>query len=78
MVKVSVTEFKTHCLRLMEQAQLSGETIEVLKRGQPFATIVPARPKGACVSGQFKDIVKMAGEIQVDSNELGIAWEVLS
>ena len=72
MITVSVTEFKTHCLRLMEQAHVSGETIEIVKRGRPFATVVPSRTQGAYTPGQFRDIVKIVGEIQVDGRDLGI------
>lgn len=77
MITVSVTEFKAHCLRLMEQARLSGETIEIVKRGRPFATVVPKRSEEAYEPGQFKDVVKIVGEIQVDGAELGIDWEAL-
>ena len=78
MITVSVTEFKAHCLRLMEQARASGETIEIVKRGRPFATVVPRRAVGCYRAGQFKGIVKIAGKIEVDGNELGIEWDALA
>ena len=78
MITVSVTEFGTHCLRLMEQAHLSGETIEVVKHGRPFVTVVPSRPERRYLLGQFKDVLKFVGEIHVDGKELGVEWEALS
>jgi prevent-host-death family protein len=77
-ITVSVTEFKAHCLRLMEEAHLSGETIEVVKRGRPFATVVPRSPEGSYKPGAFKNVVRIVGEIQVDGADLGVRWEAES
>jgi len=62
----------------MEQAHVSGETIEIVKRGRPFATVVPSRPRGTYRPGQFKDVVKIVDDILVDGKDLGIEWEALS
>ena len=33
---IGVAEFKAHCLRIMEEASRSGETVVITKRGKPF------------------------------------------
>lgn len=74
---VSVTEFKSHCLQLLEEARASGEPIEVLKHGKPLATVVPAPSQVKYRSGMFKDTVKIVGDIMVDGADLGIEWEAM-
>lgn len=38
-------EFKTHCLRLMEEVARTGVAITVSKRGKPLVRVVPAAAK---------------------------------
>lgn len=40
---VGATEFKAHCLALLDRVAETGESIVVTKRGRPVARIVPAR-----------------------------------
>jgi antitoxin (DNA-binding transcriptional repressor) of toxin-antitoxin stability system len=40
---VSVTEFKTKCLALLDDIGERGGTITITKRGRPLATVRPAR-----------------------------------
>ena len=42
---IGAAEFKTHCLRIMEEANRSGETVVITKRGKPFMEMKPARAK---------------------------------
>ncbi len=77
MKTVNVTEFKSHCLQLLEQARTTGEPIEVMKRGKPLATILPAPSQVTYRAGMFKDSVKIAGDILVDGADLGIEWEAM-
>jgi len=72
-----VTEFKSHCLQLLEQARLTGEPIEVLKRGKPLATIMPAPSQVEYRTGMFRDSVKIVGDILVDGADLGIEWDAM-
>lgn len=36
---IGAAEFKAHCLRLMEEANRTGETIVITKRGKPFMEV---------------------------------------
>ena len=43
---VSVTEFKTKCLSLLDGVGKNGGSITVTKRGRPLAKVVPAPKEG--------------------------------
>jgi prevent-host-death family protein len=45
--KVSASEFKTHCLRLLDHVARTGEPLLVTKRGRPLARIVAVLPERA-------------------------------
>lgn len=77
MKSVSVTEFKSHCLQLLEEARISGEPIEIFKHGKPLATVLPAPSQGKYQPGMFKDSARIVGDILVDGIDLGIEWESL-
>ena len=55
--KIGVTEFKTYCLRIMEEAKRSGETVVITKRGKPFAELKPIAPESAPLFGCMKGSV---------------------
>jgi antitoxin (DNA-binding transcriptional repressor) of toxin-antitoxin stability system len=64
---VSVTEFKAKCLALLDEIHREGGTLTVTKRGQPLATVGPAKRKpfkssANILSGKCKivgDIINM-------------------
>ncbi len=67
---VPATEFKAHCLELMDYVRDSGREVVVTKHGKPVAKLVPM-PAGArdligCVRGTVTyhaDIVAPTGEV---------------
>jgi len=42
MKSVAVTEFKAHCLSLLEDVARTGEPLVVTKRGKPLARVIPS------------------------------------
>lgn len=77
MKSVSATEFKTHCLRLMDEVNRTGEPVEVTKRGKSLGVFAPPYPeKIDWTPGAFKDMVEV-GDICVDGVDLGVRWEAL-
>lgn len=77
MKTVSATEFKAHCLRLMDEVSRTGEPIEVTKRGKPLGVFAPPTPQEVdWTPGAFKDMVEVGG-VCVDGIDLGIRWEAL-
>jgi prevent-host-death family protein len=73
---ISVTEFKAKCLALLAEVAESGGTITVTKRGQPLATVGPAKrrrwksPEGA-----------LEGKFEIDDDllmgDMADMWEVV-
>ena len=43
-IRISASEFKAKCLRLLDQVAETGETIVVTKRGKPVARVLPPEP----------------------------------
>jgi prevent-host-death family protein len=39
--EITATQFKTHCLRLLDEVAATGETLVVTKHGRPVARIEP-------------------------------------
>lgn len=77
MKSVNVTDFKAHCLQLLEEARVTGEPIEISKHGKPLATVLPAPSQVKYSPGMFKDSVKIVGDILVDGSDLGVEWEAM-
>ncbi len=46
MRKVAAAEFKATCLRLMDRVAVTGEPIEITKRGKALVRLVPAQTPG--------------------------------
>jgi antitoxin (DNA-binding transcriptional repressor) of toxin-antitoxin stability system len=42
---VGAAEFKVHCLRIIAEAERTGETIIITKRGKPIMELKPIQPK---------------------------------
>jgi antitoxin (DNA-binding transcriptional repressor) of toxin-antitoxin stability system len=62
---------------MLEEARITGEPIEVLKRGKPLATVLPAPTQIEYRPGKFKDSVRITGDILVDGADLEIQWEAM-
>jgi len=73
-----VSEFKTDCVRLLNEVASSGEELLVTKRGVPLARVIPAvpAPEAFREPGDCADSVSISGDIvNVDSSE---DWEALA
>lgn len=45
MEHVNASDFKAHCLAILDRVQQTGETITILKRGKRVAQLVPYSPR---------------------------------
>jgi len=64
MIQVSATEYKNNALKLLEQVRVSGEAVQITKRGRPIAQLVrvdDAIPRR--VFGQFRGDATIVGDI---------------
>jgi prevent-host-death family protein len=76
MKQVSATDLEANCSKLIEGVAVSGEAIEVTKRGKVLVRIVPARPRAELsrsIFGAAKHrILYLAPEAELMS--AGDAW----
>lgn len=42
LMKITATQFKARCLRLLDEVGRTGEELIILKRGRPVARVIPA------------------------------------
>jgi prevent-host-death family protein len=60
---ISISEFKAHCLRLVEDVSSTGQEILITKRGKPVARVSGLRKQAARTLGQWKGRVEEAQDI---------------
>ncbi len=74
MRSISVTEFKAHCLELLNQVARTGQPVILTKRGKP--TVMVSRPPAEVaekwIPGQFEDKGRIVGDIIAPFDE---PWE---
>ena len=46
MKELGASEFKAHCLAVLDEVARTGEAVTVLKRGKPLARVLPAVSTG--------------------------------
>ena len=71
-MQISAGQFKTHCLKLMDQVQIGREEIVITKRGKPVARLVPIENGPSSVFGFLKQSVTVSGDIVAPLEE---RWE---
>lgn len=74
---MSISEFKTTCLRVIEQVRKTGRQLIITKNGEPAALISPPPPVGkneTSYCGVAKGQVFIEGDIV---SPLDVQWEVL-
>lgn len=69
-------EFKTHCLRVMDEVAETGQEVIVTKHRKPVAKLVPMPATGGIV-GLFKGVMTVSGNIDKPAFHLD-EWEVIS
>jgi prevent-host-death family protein len=60
---ISATEFKRHCLALMDEVQQSGEEIVITKHGKPVARLAPTAPGELSMLGWMRGTSEVVGDI---------------
>lgn len=73
---VKASEFKAHCLALMDEVARTGEPVRVTKNGKPVAELRPIAPsRPVSPFGMWKNRTRALGDIMepIDVD----AWEAL-
>jgi antitoxin (DNA-binding transcriptional repressor) of toxin-antitoxin stability system len=62
--EIAISQFKTHCLEIIDKLQVTHEPIIITKRDKPVATITAfEEPAKASIFGLLKDKAKIKGNI---------------
>ncbi|HVL91198.1 MAG TPA: type II toxin-antitoxin system Phd/YefM family antitoxin [Actinomycetota bacterium] len=69
---VAATDFKQHCLALLDDVSRSGRAIVVTKHGRPVARLVPVEDRSASA---FFGSVTLVSDRPEDYYSAGDAWE---
>jgi len=75
---LGVTEFKAHCLELLDEVSRTGEELTLTRRGKPLVIVSSEaeQAKRLYVSGSTTMRVEEIGNVIVPSTDL-VEWEVL-
>ena len=65
-------EFKTHCLRLIDEVNQTKETIVITKHGKPMAQLKPVVEENYSLYGCMEGTIEIVGDIVEGTGEV---WE---
>jgi prevent-host-death family protein len=57
-------EFKSRCLKVMDQVRATRQPVVITKRGRPVAKLVPLDTRGDDIFGCLKGVVEIVGDIE--------------
>jgi antitoxin (DNA-binding transcriptional repressor) of toxin-antitoxin stability system len=76
MKEISISEFRTHCSRLIWEVSKTKQPIRIMRRGKAVAEVHPPSPKAGDWIGSMKGSMKIVGDIVSPASEES-DWEVL-
>ena len=71
---INASEFRTKCLRLLDEVAASSEEIVITKRGKPIARLVPYRNRPESIFGIDREFMRIQGDIVAPLN---VEWEAM-
>jgi len=71
--KIAVSQFKSHCLEIIEKLQANQQSIIITKRDKPVAKLVPLDTKKVSLFGILKDKAEIKSDILEPINE---KWDI--
>ena len=69
---IKASEFKTKCLKLMDEVADSGVEIVITKNGRPVSRLVPYRDEEPSMFGYNRDQIRILGDI---ISPLEVDWD---
>ena len=75
-VVVTATDFKAKCLQLLDRVNLTGERIQVTKRGKVVAELVPPHVEdpGIAEPGFARETMRIVGDIM---EPIDVEWDAM-
>lgn len=75
-MEIAAGQFKSQCLKLMDEVQRSREEIVITKHGRPVAKLVPIEEKPPkSILGYMGDSIELVGDILCPIDEVWTADE---
>jgi len=67
-IRIAISQFKSHCLEIIEKLQTDHQPIIITKRDKPVARIVPFEVTKTSLFGMLKNKAEIKGNIldQID------------
>jgi prevent-host-death family protein len=70
---IGAGEFKTHCLKLIDEVNQTKQSITITKHGQAMAELIPIKEETYSLFGCLENTVEITGDIVEGTGEI---WEV--
>ena len=67
---IAAGEFKTHCLKLMDEVKEKHSSFVITKRGRPVAKLVPVDESPVPLFGFLKGRARIKGDIVASTGEV--------
>jgi len=64
MKAIPVGEFKTHCLRIIEEVSKRRQPVVITKKGVPVAKLVPVEQTERDIVGCLEGVMEIVGDIE--------------
>ncbi len=74
MKTIPAGEFKTHCLRIMDEVSRRRQAVIITKKGVPVAKLVPVERMEREVVGCLEGVMEIVGDIEAPV-ALPEAWQ---
>jgi prevent-host-death family protein len=75
MKTIPAGEFKTHCLRIMDEVSKRRQPVLITKKGLAVAKLVPVEETERDIFGCLAGVIEIVGDIEAPLVEPGV-WEV--
>ena len=64
MQKIAATQFKTHCLSVMEQVSQSGQPVVVTRHGKAVVKVIPIDSDVENIFGALAGMARITGDLE--------------
>jgi antitoxin (DNA-binding transcriptional repressor) of toxin-antitoxin stability system len=61
--KIAISQFKAHCLEIIKEIQISGQSVVITKRDKAIATVLPMDTKKVSLFGMLKNKADIKADI---------------
>ena len=62
-IKIAISQFKAHCLEIIEKLQTDHQPVIITKRDKPIAKVVPLDNQKVSIFGLLKHKAEIKGNI---------------